>query len=305
MPIIGEEITAYWTVFSNDRNRLMEDLEKASAESRRSAPQDELEGKLEDELEQPREDIPIPDVEADALADEKEKEAKETSDKLVALLGRFLGVAQKALVTAGLAVGQGVTQVILSAFLAFFFLRDETALSERLKVGVERLAGTRGKHLLMVAGDSVSGVVYGILGTAFIQSIIAVIGLTIAGVPGAVFLGVMTFFLAVILPFGPPIVWIPASIWLFAQGQPGWGIFMALWGLLAISSVDNVVRPLIISQGTKMPFVLIFCGVIGGALAFGLVGLFLGPTMLAVAYRLIDEWSSNPALARPPHNSEA
>jgi predicted PurR-regulated permease PerM len=72
---------------------------------------------------------------------------------------------------------------------------------------------------------------------------------------------------------------------------------MALWGLLGISSVDNVVRPLIISQETKMPFVLIFCGVIGGALAFGLVGLFLGPTMLAVAYRLIDEWSTNPALA--------
>jgi predicted PurR-regulated permease PerM len=219
------------------------------------------------------------------------------SEKLVALLGRSLGVAQKALVTAGLAVGQGVTQVILSAFLAFFFLRNETALSDRLKVGVERLAGARGNRLLKIAGDTVRGVVYGILGTALIQAVIAVIGLTIAGVPGAVFLGVVTFFLAVILPFGPPIVWIPATLWLFAQDQPGWGVFMALWGLLGISSVDNVVRPLIISQETKMPFVLIFCGVIGGALAFGLVGLFLGPTMLAVAYRLIDEWSTNPALA--------
>lgn len=297
MPIIGEEVTAYWTVFSNDRNRWMEDLEKASAQSRRSEPTDEVRDDTQDEA---RDEPLIPDAAADALADAKAEKAKETSEKLVALLGRSLGLAQKTLVTAGLAVGQGVTQVFLSAFLAFFFLRDETALSGRLKVGVERLAGTRGKRLLKVAGDTVRGVVYGILGTALIQAVIAVIGLTIAGVPGAVFLGVMTFFLAVILPFGPPIVWIPATVWLFSQGQPGWGLFMGLWGLLAISSVDNVVRPLIISQGTKMPFVLIFCGVIGGALAFGLVGLFLGPTMLAVAYRLIDEWSSNPAPARFP-----
>lgn len=288
LPIIGEEITAYWTEFSDDRNRWMEDLEKASAASRHSGP--------DSKLAQEAKDLPpIHDLNADAIADAKTEEAKEMSEKLVALLGRSLGVAQKALVTAGLAVGQGVTQVILSAFLAFFFLRNETALSDRLKVGVERLAGERGKHLLKIAGDTVRGVVYGVLGTALIQAVIAVIGLSIAGVPGAVFLGVVTFFLAVILPFGPPIVWIPATVWLFAQNQPGWGVFMALWGLLAISSVDNVIRPLIISQETKMPFVLIFCGVIGGALAFGLVGLFLGPTMLAVAYRLIDEWSTNPA----------
>ncbi len=292
LPVIGEEISAYWTGFSDDRNRWIEDLEKASTAGRHSVPN----GKLAVEA---KDDTPIKGVDTDVLAYAKAEEAKEMSEKLVALLGRSLGVAQKALVTAGLAVGQGVTQVILSAFLAFFFLRNETALSDRLKVGVERLAGARGKHLLKIAGDTVRGVVYGVLGTALIQSVIAVIGLTIAGVPGAVFLGVVTFFLAVILPFGPPIVWIPATLWLFAQDQPGWGVFMALWGLLGISSVDNVVRPLIISQETKMPFVLIFCGVIGGALAFGLVGLFLGPTMLAVAYRLIDEWTINPALPTP------
>lgn len=292
LPVIGEEISAYWTGFSDDRNRWIEDLEKASTAGKHSVPN----GKLAVEA---KDDTPIKGVDTDVLAYAKAEEAKEMSEKLVALLGRSLGVAQKALVTAGLAVGQGVTQVILSAFLAFFFLRNETALSDRLKVGVERLAGARGNRLLKIAGDTVRGVVYGVLGTALIQSVIAVIGLSIAGVPGAVFLGVVTFFLAVILPFGPPIVWIPATLWLFAQDQPGWGVFMALWGLLGISSVDNVVRPLIISQETKMPFVLIFCGVIGGALAFGLVGLFLGPTMLAVAYRLIDEWTINPALPTP------
>jgi predicted PurR-regulated permease PerM len=72
------------------------------------------------------------------------------------------------------------------------------------------------------------------------------------------------------------------------------GIFMLLWGMFGISGVDNLLRPYLISQGSKMPFVLIFCGVIGGAFAFGLVGVFLGPTLLAVAFRLIEEWSSAP-----------
>ncbi|RYD26845.1 MAG: AI-2E family transporter, partial [Verrucomicrobiaceae bacterium] len=241
------------------------------------------------------ETIPVP------LPVEPEDETtveKPDSSRLVVLLGQTLGMARKALVTAGVAVGQGVTQVMISAFLAFFFLRDASLLADRLQVAVERLAGARGKHLLKVAGDTVRGVIYGFLGTALIQAIVAGTGFWIAGVPGAILLGVLTFFFAVV-PFGPPIVWVPATLWLFAQGRPGWGIFMLVWGFFGISGVDNVVRPLIISQGSKMPFVLIFCGVIGGALAFGLVGLFLGPTLLAVAYRLIDEWSTNPVLSGP------
>jgi predicted PurR-regulated permease PerM len=118
------------------------------------------------------------------------------------------------------------------------------------------------------------------------------LGFWIAGVPGAVLLSVLTFFFAVV-PFGPPLIWLPASLWLFAQHKPGLGLFMLLWGFLGISSVDNFLRPYLISQGSKMPFALIFCGVIGGALAFGLVGVFLGPTLLAVAFRLVEEWSSN------------
>jgi len=197
-----------------------------------------------------------------------------------------------------LAVGQGVTQLILSGFLAFFLLRDAPVLSERLAIAADRLAGKRGKHLIKVAGDTVRGVIYGILGTAIAQALVAGLGFWIAGVPGAVLLSVLTFFFAVI-PFGPPMIWIPAALWLFAQDKPGLGIFMLIWGGLGISMVDNLLRPYLISQGSKMPFVLIFCGVIGGALAFGLVGVFLGPTMLAVAFRLIEEWSSQPADPEP------
>jgi predicted PurR-regulated permease PerM len=196
-------------------------------------------------------------------------------------------------------VGQGVTQVLLSAFLAFFLLRDAPELSERLAVAVERLAGQRGRHLIKVAGNTVRGVIFGILGTALAQALVAGLGFWIAGVPGAVLLSVLTFFFAVV-PFGPPLIWVPAALWLFTQNETGWAIFMLIWGLLAISSVDNLLRPFLISQGTKMPFALIFVGVIGGALAFGLVGVFLGPTLLAVAFRLVAEWSSSNSGSEAP-----
>jgi predicted PurR-regulated permease PerM len=183
-------------------------------------------------------------------------------------------------------------------------LKDAPELSERLAVGVERLAGQRGRYLIKVAGDTVRGVIYGILGTAIAQALLAGLGFWIAGVPGAVLLAVLTFFFAVV-PFGPPLIWVPAAMWLFTQNKTGLGIFMLAWGLLGISSVDNVLRPYLISQGSKMPFALIFCGVIGGALAFGLVGVFLGPTMLAVAFRLIEEWSSSRNVSREDSASEA
>ena len=117
------------------------------------------------------------------------------------------------------------------------------------------------------------------------------IGFVIAGVPGAGVLALLTFFLSVV-PVGPPLVWLPAALWLFNQGSTGWGIFMLIWGV-GVSSVDNVVKPWIISQGSAMPFLLIFFGVIGGALAFGFIGVFIGPTLLAVGYRLVAEWSAS------------
>ena len=109
--------------------------------------------------------------------------------------------------------------------------------------------------------------------------------------PGPTFLGLLTFFLSVI-PIGPPLVWIPAALWLLREGSTGWAIFMGLWGLLAVSSVDNFLKPYLISRGSSMPFILVLLGVLGGALAFGFIGVFLGPTLLAVGFGLFQEWSS-------------
>ncbi len=288
MPVVGDDAAAYWKEFSEGRKRerLLDDFEKAAKEGEKSLPDGAPKpppGEMAAEP-PPPDDPSLHDPAADSLD-------KPDASKLVSVLGWTLGVLRKAVTAALSVVFNGTVQVAFSVFLAFFLLRDAAVLSDRLKVVVSRLAGDRGKHLLQVAGDTVRGVVYGILGTALTQGIVAGIGFWIASVPGAILLGVLTFFSAIV-PFGPPIVWVPTTVWLFTQGRPGWGVFMLIWGFFGISGVDNVVRPLIISQGSKLPFVLIFCGVIGGAFAFGFVGVFLGPTLLAVAYRLVDEWSA-------------
>jgi predicted PurR-regulated permease PerM len=211
------------------------------------------------------------------------------TSKLRQTLRAFLLWTRSWILTFGLAVGQGLFQIALSLLLTFFFLSEGEALAERLSVMVRRISGEQGLRLLDVAGGTVRGVVYGILGTALAQGLMAGIGFLIAGVPGATLLGLLTFVLSV-LPMGPPLVWLPVSIWLFYQGSVGWGIFMLVWGV-GVSSIDNVIKPWIISRGAKMPFILILLGVLGGALTFGLIGVFIGPTLLAVAYRLVDEWS--------------
>ncbi len=204
-------------------------------------------------------------------------------------LDRFVEPATGWVVRGSVAIGRGVLDLALSIFLAFFFFRDGARLGEGARAVAARLGAKRGIHLLQdVAGGTVRSVVYGILGTAVVQALVAGIGFAIAGVPGAALLALFTFFLSVV-PMGPPLVWLPAALWLYQNSSPGWAIFMIAWGLL-VSSVDNLVRPLIIVQANRMPFVLIFLGVIGGALAFGLIGVFLGPSLIAVCFSLLVEW---------------
>jgi predicted PurR-regulated permease PerM len=193
--------------------------------------------------------------------------------------------------------GHGILELTFSIFIAFFLFLHGVAAADRLTSAVNRLGGTRGKHLLIVAGSTIRGVVYGILGTALAQAIVAGIGFLIAGIPRAGLLTLLTFFLSV-LPFGPPLIWIPAGIWLFTQGEIGWGIFMLIWGI-GVSSIDNFIKPWLISKESKLPFILIFFGVLGGAMAFGFIGVFLGPTLLTLGYNLLAAWTAVPS-ADPP-----
>ena len=190
---------------------------------------------------------------------------------------------------AGTALVRGVVLIGFSVLICFFFYRDGPAITTRVQAVMERLTGQRARNLIEVTAGTVSRVVNGILGTSLAQSVLALIGFWIAGVPGAMLLGLLTFFLS-ILPIGPPLVWLPATVWLYFQGEPGMAIFLGIWGLLLISSIDNFVKPYLISRGGSLPMLLVFMGVFGGLLGFGFIGVFLGPVILAVAYTLLTEW---------------
>jgi predicted PurR-regulated permease PerM len=155
---------------------------------------------------------------------------------------------------------------------------------------MEKLGGATGIRMLRLAADVTRGVVWGLLGTALAQGVLTAIGLAVAGVPQPVLLAVVAGVIS-IFPVGAPLVWIPASLWLFMQGQTGWGIFMALYGGLVISSVDNFIRPWAIARGANLPLLLTILGALGGVFAFGFLGLFLGPVVLAVGYTLLLEFA--------------
>jgi len=178
--------------------------------------------------------------------------------------------------------------LVLSVLIAFFLYRDGEGLVARLREGMQRISGDSAQRMVDVVKTTVQSVVYGVIGTALAQGIVAGIGFAIAGAPGPMLLALLTFFLS-FLPFGPPIVWIGASISLFAVGKTGWGIFMIAYGLLVISVVDNIIKPIIISRGSKLSFIVMFIGVLGGVAAFGFIGIFIGPTLLAVGFSLAQE----------------
>ncbi len=214
-----------------------------------------------------------------------------SQEEMMALLKRLLEPTRKFLLAGAILLGQGVMEMSLAAFVSFFLYRDGETLVSALGVAMERVAGHQAVNVLDTVNNTVRGVMYGLVGTALAQGFVAMIGFAIAGVPAAMLLGVATFVLSLI-PAGPPLIWGGAAIWLFYQGSMGWGIFMLLWGVLLISSVDNVVKPLLISRGSNLPFILVMFGVMGGVFAFGFIGIFIGPTLLAVGFSLMKKWTA-------------
>ncbi|WP_368414012.1 AI-2E family transporter [Falsiroseomonas sp.] len=213
-----------------------------------------------------------------------------TAEGMVAAIRPYAGtLAQNALALL-LAVLSGIAELLLAILLAFFFYRDGPAIAAQAEAVMEKLAGPRGLRLIGLTGDVTRGVVYGLLGTAVVQGAMTSFGLWLAGVPQPVLLGVVAGVIS-IMPVGAPLVWVPATIWLFVQGSWGWGLFMAIYGAAGISSVDNIIRPWLISRGANLPLLLTMLGAIGGVLAFGFLGLFLGPVMLAVGYTLLKDWA--------------
>ncbi|MGH7934280.1 MAG: AI-2E family transporter [Candidatus Binataceae bacterium] len=190
----------------------------------------------------------------------------------------------------GKALGRGVLEISLSLLICFFFYRDGDNVTARLNRAVFRVGGERGRHLLEVASLTVRGVVEGVIGTSLAQGVLAGVGFWIAGVPGALLLGFATFLLAFI-PMGPVLLWLPAAIWLFTEGATRWAVFLLIWSIVVVGGSENVLKPILIGRSGTAPLIIVMLGVVGGALAFGFIGVFIGPTLLAVGYSLIDEWS--------------
>ena len=184
----------------------------------------------------------------------------------------------------------GTSLIALSVLIAFFLYRDGRTAVQRLRGLLGRIAGARARQSLDVAADTINGVVHGVLGTALVQAIAAAVGYWIADIPGALFLGFITFFLTLV-PMGPALIWLPATIWLASQGRTGMAIFLVAWVGLLVGSLENILRPILIGRSSDLPFIVIFLGIVGGLVAFGIIGIFLGPTLLAVAYGLVREWS--------------
>ena len=222
-----------------------------------------------------------------------------SSSELAAFAKQFVEPAKGLLTVMGKAAGQGLVQILIAIFVAYFFYRDGDRVRRLLLEGVARIAGAeRGLVLVATAQNAVKGVVYGLIGTAFAQAAVALVGFLIAGVPGAFLLAALTFVLSLV-PFGPVLIWGGAAAWLYFQDQVGWSIFMVVYGVAVISSVDNIVKPILMSRAGNLSMLVVVLGVFGGAIAFGFIGLFVGPALLAIAWNLMKAWLELPPEDNP------
>jgi predicted PurR-regulated permease PerM len=183
-------------------------------------------------------------------------------------------------------------QFLLTIVLAgILYAQGEDALSFVQRF-LRRLAGERGAAIVVLAGQAIRAVALGVVVTALVQSVMGGIGLAIAGVPFAAVLTAAMFLLAIAQIGAGPIL-ACATLWMYWTGDMGWAIALLVWTIL-VGSLDNILRPILIRQGADLPLLLIFAGVIGGLISFGLIGLFVGPVLLAVTYTLLDSWMRQP-----------
>jgi len=217
-----------------------------------------------------------------------EQTAASGVEGLLARLTPYAGSVTKWFVAEAGNVGFLFVQFLLTLVLAALMYARGEAVALRASQFGRRLAGQRGENAVRLAGQAIRSVALGVVVTAVVQSALAGAGLAIAGVPFAGLLTAVMLFLC-IAQVGPSPVLLPAVIWLYWSGQTAWGTFLLVWTVIVVT-MDNVLRPMLIQRGADLPLLLIFAGVIGGLLAFGLVGIFVGPVVLAVAYTLLEAW---------------
>ncbi len=179
-------------------------------------------------------------------------------------------------------------QFLLTVVIAGVLFYSGEKVARAMRRFARRLAGQRGEDAAILAAQTIRSVALGIVLTALIQAAVAAIGFVVTGVPAPVLLGAVIFIL-VLAQLPSLLVMGPAVIWLYWKGDPVWGTVLLVWTIV-VGGIDNIVRPLLIRKGVELPLLLILTGVIGGLIAFGILGLFIGPVVLAVTYRLLEAW---------------
>ena len=186
-------------------------------------------------------------------------------------------------------ISKNIFKLCFAVMSLFFFYRDGQTILNQVSKALEMVIGPRIHHYLDTISETTRAVVYGVGLTAIAQALLAGLSYFVAGVPNPMVLTIVTFIFALI-PFGPPVAYSAVSLWLFSQGQTIEAIGVMVWGICVVSTADNVIRPLVISGATQIPFLLIMFGVLGGLASFGMVGLFVGPVILAVLLAIWREW---------------
>ncbi|WP_374595206.1 AI-2E family transporter YdiK [Aquabacterium sp.] len=195
-------------------------------------------------------------------------------------------------------LGMLTLHLLLTIFVAaLLYMRGEEA-AQGLRRFARRVGGQRGDKAVILAGQAIRAVAMGIVVTALVQSGLGGVGLAIGGVPYVLVL-TSIMFICCIAQIGAGVVLFGAAAWLFFhEDRTGMAVFMAVWALV-VTSLDNVLRPMLIKRGADLPLTLIFGGVLGGLVAFGIVGLFIGPVVLAVSFTLLKDWIDHPIDGSP------
>ena len=188
-------------------------------------------------------------------------------------------------------LGLMVLHFILTLVIAAILYANGEAAANGVRRFGRRLAAERGENAVVLSGQAIRAVALGVVVTAIVQSAAAGAGLAITGIPYAAVLTTIIFVLC-IAQIGPILVLVPAVAWLYWSGDSVWGTVLLVWSIF-VGLLDNVLRPVLIRRGADLPLLLIFAGVIGGLVGFGVIGLFVGPTVLAVTYRLLEAWISD------------
>jgi predicted PurR-regulated permease PerM len=198
-------------------------------------------------------------------------------------------IVLRSIIAKGAGVFGAAAEIILGIIISAFFLSGGDKVISPFSNALKHILGKDDADaLLNTTAMAIKGVSIGIIGTALIATIVAWIGLFIAGIHFSLGIAAIVFFL-VIIQVGPLPVWIPITIWVFMQGHTGWGIFMIVYGIVLLL-IDSVVKPLLISKSGKLPFLVLFLGVIGGLFAWGFTGMFKGAIIVAVCYTIFINW---------------